>query len=597
MRYSRFLIPTLKENPSDAQTPSHIYLLRGGYIRQVAAGVFSLLPLGMRVVDKIKKMVREELNQIGACEVLLPMVHPAPLWQESGRWQVYGPQLLRFKDRKGFEFALSPTAEEAMVDLVRNEVKTYRKLPVHLYQIQDKFRDEDRPRAGLLRGREFIMKDGYSFHADEQDAMREYQATYQAYSRIFSRCGLDFRAVEADTGAIGGSLSHEFQVLADTGEDHIVSCSHCGYAANVEKAVLKREFEAKNSSPPSKERQDNQTQNKHSTKKLVHTPNIKTITEVSSFFQVTEQQTLKTLIYLADKNPIAVVIRGDRHLNEPKLKTFLKANELEPASESFIKQLLQAEAGSLGPLDLQIPLYADWEIAEEKPFIVGANQTDYHYAGVTYGVDFTAELIDIRVAATGDTCGKCGQGTYRSHRGIEVGHVFFLGTKYSAPMHCEFLDQAGKLAPMIMGTYGIGITRIMASAIEQRHDDKGICWPIALAPFQVVITSLGQEPEIVAVAEKLYQDLLQAGIEVLYDDREERAGIKFADAELIGIPLRITLGKRALSEKQIEIKSRDGKLNTHLPLESEHSNIQDFIRDWVAKQLTLETSSVSPLVK
>ncbi len=577
MRYSQLLIPTLKEPPSDAKTPSHIFLIRGGYIRQVAAGIFSLLPLGMRVVQKVKTIIQEELTRIGAVEVLLPMVHPATLWQESGRWQVYGSQLLRIKDRKGFDFALSPTAEEAMVSMVRDEVKTYRKLPVHLFQIQDKFRDEDRPRAGLLRGREFIMKDGYSFHANEEDTLREYKATYHAYTRIFTRCGLDFRAVEADTGAIGGSLSHEFQVLAHTGEDSIVSCNHCDYAANVEKAVLTREPIGKK--VLSGEAQPGRAHsNETASPKDIHTPSVKTIPEVASFLKCKESDLIKTLVYIADGKPVVAVLRGDRHLNEPKLKTLLGAAQLEPASEAAVRQLTGAEIGSIGPQNLKAPLYIDFEVAQMPSCTAGANRTDYHVQGLILGRDFDGTLADLRVADAGDLCGRCGKGTYLTHRGIEVGHVFFLGTKYSAPMKCEFLDKDGQLKPMIMGTYGIGVTRVMAAAIEQRHDEKGICWPMTLAPFQVSIVTLGQDAEITSLAETLYQDLQSRGIEVLYDDRDERAGVKFADNELIGIPLRVTIGKRSISEKKIEVKRRDGSLDMALPLETAASELTKMVK-------------------
>lgn len=569
MRYSQLLIPTLKEAPSDAKTPSHVYLIRAGYIRQVAAGIFSILPLGMRVIQNIETIVRQELNAIGANEVLLPMVHPAPLWQESGRWQKYGPQLLRFQDRKEFDFVLAPTAEEAMVAMVRDDVKSYRKLPLHLYQIQDKFRDEDRPRAGLLRGREFVMKDGYSFHADESDAIREYQKTHQAYVRIFQRCGLDFRAVEADTGNIGGNLSHEFQVLANTGEDNLVSCSHCDYAANVEKALLKRE------SKTDKQRSNVPMED-------VSTPNVRTISEVADFLKVSEKELVKTLVYVADGTPVAVLVRGDRQVNEPKLKTLLQVTELEPATEMQLKQWTQAEAGFLGPIGLQIPLYADWEVTEMTSFVAGANRVGFHTKHIQWGRDFSAQAVDVRVAAAGDVCGKCGVGQYRSHRGIEVGHVFFLGTKYSKAMHCEFLDRDGQLKPMTMGCYGIGITRVMAAAIEQRHDDKGICWPMALAPFHVSIVCLGQEEALLQTATQLHDQLTKLGIQVLLDDRDERPGVKFADAELIGIPLRITLGKRGLTEGVVEAKSRDARLETTVPI----SQAVDYIQNYVQKELS-----------
>lgn len=570
MRYSQLLAPTLKEAPSEAKVPSHVLLIRGGYIRQTAAGIFSLLPLGLKVIQKINQIVRQELTQIGAQEVLLPMVHPAPLWKESGRWQVYGPQLLRIKDRKGFDFALSPTAEEAMVALIRDEVKTYRKLPLNVYQIQDKFRDEDRPRAGLLRGREFIMKDGYSFHSSEVDAKREYEAMYGAYSRIFQRCGLDYRAVEADTGAIGGTLSHEFQVLADTGEDSLVSCDHCDYAANVEKALLFQEERPVMADTSSTEE--------------IHTPRARSIKEVANFLKIPETQLVKTLIYKADGNPIAVLLRGDHQLNEPKLKTLLQAGELEAATETVVMELTGAEVGSIGPRGLTIPVYADFEVARMPSFTGGANRTDYHVSGLQLGRDFKAILADLRIAAAGDKCGRCQVGQYRFHRGIEVGHVFFLGTKYSAPMHCEFLDQQGQQLPMIMGTYGIGITRTLAAAVEQNHDDQGIIWPLALAPFQVVIVEAGVDEKVKKSAQQLYQSLCDTGVEVLYDDRDERPGVKFKDADLLGIPIRLTIGKQFLLNQQIEVKRRDGSFNQNLGIQETKAQLAKWLQEMIINE-------------
>ncbi len=560
MRYSQVLIPTLKEAPSDARVPSHVLLVRAGYIRQVAAGIFSLLPLGMRVIHKIERIVRQELNRSGATEVLLPMVHPAPLWQESGRWQVYGPQLLRFQDRKGFDFALSPTAEEVICALIRDDVKSYRRLPLSLYQIQDKFRDEDRPRAGLLRGREFIMKDGYSFHADETDARREYKNMYDAYVRIFRRCGLDFRAVEADTGTIGGSLSHEFQVLAETGEDSIVSCDQCAYAANVEKAVLLRPAPV---APPTASTAPSEP----SVRTDIYTPKAGRIEEVAAFLKVHPSRLVKTLLYIADGKPVAVLLRGDRSLNEPKLKALLGAGQLDPASEIQVVESTRADVGFAGPVGLAMPIYADHEVAEMGPFIVGANRTDYHTRDVVLSRDFQATLADLRVAAAGDRCGRCEKGSYRLHRGIEVGHVFFLGSKYSAPMKCEFLDKEGKLRPMEMGCYGIGITRVAAAAVEQHHDENGIRWPPAIAPFHATVVAAGQEENILTAASRVYQDLQVRGIEVLYDDRDERPGVKFKDADLLGIPLRITVGKKSLQDGVVEVRRRDGSLDVRIPLD------------------------------
>jgi prolyl-tRNA synthetase len=546
MRYSQALIPTLKEAPAEAQVVSHVLLVRAGYIRKLAAGVYSLLPLGTRTVAKIERILREELDRAGALEVLLPMVHPGELWQESGRWQKYGPELLRFKDRKGADFAMSPTAEEAMCDLVRRDVKSYRQLPLNLYQIQDKFRDEMRPRAGLMRGREFIMKDAYSFHATVEDAHREYKNMYDAYTRIFKRCGLEFRAVEADTGAIGGSMSHEFQVLAESGEDAIVSCDACAYAANVEKAELKRGVEEPAAASGALQE--------------LHTPNKGGIDDVVKYLKEPIARFVKTLIYLADGKPIIALVRGDRSLNELKLKALAGAETLELASDATVQQVTGAPVGYAGPQGRNVPVYADLEVAAIPSAITGANKGDYHVRGFNLGREVPdAKLVDLRTAAGGDPCARCEKGTYRAYRGIEVGHVFFLGTKYSEPMKCSFLDADGKEKPMVMGCYGIGVTRIAAAAIEQNHDADGIKWPMALAPFQVVIVTAGKEPELAAAAETLEKELLALGVEVLYDDRDERAGLKFKDADLLGIPLRVTVGKRGLAEGRLEVKARGDK--------------------------------------
>jgi prolyl-tRNA synthetase len=541
------LIPTLKEAPSEAQVISHVLLVRGGYIRKLAAGIYSLLPLGMRVVHKIERVIREELTRSGAEEVLLPMVHPAELWQESGRWQKYGPELLRIKDRKGADFAVSPTAEEAICDLVRRDVKSYRQLPLNLFQIQDKFRDEMRPRAGLMRGREFIMKDAYSFHATVEDAHREYKNMYDAYVRIFKRCGLEFRAVEADTGAIGGSMSHEFQVLAESGEDAIVSCDNCDYAANVEKAEMKRS--AGEAAAP-----------KAAAFEEVHTPGAGSIEDVGKMMKAKPNAFIKTLIYVADGKPIIALVRGDRDLNELKLKAALAVETLELASDATVREVTGANVGFAGPQGRGVPVYADFEVREMGWAVTGANKTDYHVKGFNLGRDVPeAKIVDLRTAAGGDPCARCGTGHYKAYRGIEVGHVFFLGTKYSEPMKVNFLDAEGKDKPMVMGCYGIGVTRIAAAAIEQNHDDDGITWPMALAPFHVVITTAGREPELAAAAETLEKELEARGIEVLYDDRDERPGAKFKDADLIGIPLRVTVGKRGLGEGKLELKKRRDK--------------------------------------
>jgi prolyl-tRNA synthetase len=545
MRMSQSLIPTLKEAPAEAEVPSHVFMVRGGYLRKVAAGIYSFLPLGWRVVKKVEKIIREELDKAGCQEVFLPAVIPAELWQQSGRWEKYGAQLLRFKDRKGGDFVIGPTHEEVICALVRDDVRSWRQLPLNLYQIQTKFRDELRPRAGLMRGREFIMKDGYSFHVDEADTQREYKKMYEAYSRIFTRCGLAFRAVEADTGNIGGSSSHEFQVLTETGEDALVACDSCDYAANVEQAVA---------------RQMAATPNPTESVKKVATPGKHTIAEVAGFFGVPPEKLVKTLIYIADGKPIAVMVRGDRDVNEIKLAKALGVETLALAGDVAVKEITGAPVGFAGPVGLKVPVYCDVEVAALSNFVVGANENDAHLTGVNVDRDFKpAALGDYRTTAAGDACARCERGHLKAYRGIEVGQVFFLGTKYSKPMGVTFLDSDGQEKPAVMGTYGIGVTRIVASAIEQNHDKDGIIWPVPLAPFEVMVLSLQQDdPAVVATAQRVYDELTAAGIDVLFDDRDERPGVKFKDADLIGIPFRIAVGKKGVAEGIVELKRRSG---------------------------------------
>jgi prolyl-tRNA synthetase len=546
MRLTKTLVPTLKEAPAEAEVASHILMVRGGYLRKVAAGVYSFLPLGWRVVTKIARIIREEMNRAGAEEVFLPAVVPAELWQESGRWEQYGAQLLRFKDRKGGDFVIGPTHEEVIVDLVRGDVKSYRQLPLNLYQVQTKFRDELRPRAGLMRGREFLMKDAYSFHTTDDDARREYKNMYDAYTRIFSRCGLAFRAVEADTGAIGGSMSHEFQVLAETGEDALVACDSCGYAANVEEAKVRAPAPL--------------AEGARATAALekVSTPGKRTIEEVSGFLGVAPDALVKTLVYLVDGKPIAVLVRGDRSVNEIKLKAALGAREVVMAGDRAVEEVTGAPVGFAGPVGLKIPVHCDAEIAALPSFVCGGNAADVHLRNVVQGRDFRpAATGDYRQAAPGDLCPRCEGGRFKGYRGIEVGHVFFLGTKYSTAMKCHFLDADGKEKPMIMGCYGIGVTRIAAAAIEQHHDKDGISWPVQIAPFEVSLLSLQANDEaVVGACDGLHAELERAGLEVLYDDRDERPGVKFKDADLVGIPYRIAIGKKGLAEGLVEIKAR-----------------------------------------
>ncbi len=547
MRYSKMLIPTLREVPAEAEVVSHKLMLRAGMIRKLAAGVYSYLPLGLRVIRKVEQIIREEMDRAGALEVLLPGVQPAELWEESGRWEDYGKELLRFQDRHERWFCLGPTHEEVITDLVRKEVRSYRQLPLNLYQIQTKFRDEIRPRFGLMRGREFGMKDAYSFDADDQGAEKSYQVMFDTYCRIFERCGLKFRAVEAETGPIGGSFSHEFMVLAETGEDTVVSCDSCEYAANLEKAEIGR-------SRPSKREEEKA---KPKPLELVSTPGIKTVEEVCVFLKVKPQNLVKTLIYQGDQEPIAALVRGDHEINETKLKRVVGCQRLELASEELIEQVSGAPLGFTGPVGLKVKLIADQVIGDMVNFVTGANKADTHLLNVNLGRDFQVkEFSDIRVAREGDPCPR-GEGKLVLSRGIEVGHVFKLGTKYSKAFKATYLDEQGKERLMVMGCYGIGVGRTAAAAIEQHHDEKGIIFPLNIAPFQVLVLPVNvKEKRLSEVAENIYQGLEERGIEVLLDDRDERPGVKFKDADLIGIPLRVTLGNRFIKEGVVELKWR-----------------------------------------
>ncbi len=540
MRYSRYFLPTLKELPAEAEIASHKLMLRAGMIRKLGSGIYSYLPLGLRAIRKVETIIREEMNRAGAQEVLLPMVQPAELWQESGRWEKYGKELLRFKDRHNRDFCLGPTHEEVITDLVRREVRSYRDLPLNLYQIQTKFRDEIRPRFGLMRGREFIMKDAYSFDADERGAEKSYWQMYEAYSRIFTRCGLDFRAVEADTGTIGGSFSHEFMVLADVGEDTIVFCQDCDFAANIEKAEVKSSIMPSKESPKPREE--------------VHTPGKHTVEEVTGFLGVSASRLVKTIIYLADGKPIAALVRGDHEINEVKLSHLLGCNELELAPEEVVKQQTGAEVGFAGPVGLQIPIVADLALKGMVNFITGANKTDYHYVNVNLSDFKVSQFADIRCITPQDPCPRCG-GKLVFKKGIEVGHIFKLGTKYSQSLKATYLDAQGKERYIIMGCYGIGVGRTVAAAIEQNHDKNGIVFPYPIAPFQIYLLPVDVKNNLIAeTAERLYKSL-GTKWEVLYDDRDERPGVKFKDADLIGIPIRITLGKH-LKENRVELKIR-----------------------------------------
>jgi prolyl-tRNA synthetase len=547
MRYSQYLLPTMKEVPSEAEVPSHQLMLRAGMIRKLAAGIYSYLPFGLRAIRKVEGIVREEMNRAGAIEVLLPFVQPAELWLESHRWDDYGKELARLKDRHNRDCCLGPTHEEVITDIARRDIRSYRQMPINLYQVQTKFRDEIRPRFGVMRAREFIMKDAYSFDVDEKGADLSYQKMVEAYTRIFTRCGLVFRAVEAETGAIGGYFSHEFMVLAETGEETIVSCTTCSYAANVEKADFKRIEGA------------GRVHDKGDMKPLqkVLTPNQRTVEEVTQFLRVPPSDLVKTLIFETDKGCVAALVRGDHEISEKKLKVVVGTENLHLGSERTVEEITRAPKGFAGPVGLSIPLIADYDVREMVNFVTGANEKDAHLVQVNIGRDFQiSQFADVRRFALGDPCPRCG-GETRTDRGIEVGHTFKLGTKYSSTMDATFTDEQGDAREFVMGCYGIGIGRTVAAAIEQSYDPNGIIFPMPIAPFQVLILPVNIKSDLLrSKAEQLYQDLLKEGLDVLYDDREETPGVKFKDADLIGIPLRITLGEKNLKKGLVEIKKR-----------------------------------------
>ena len=551
MRTSKYLLSTLKETPADAEVISHQLMLRAGMIRKVAAGLYTWLPTGYRVLKKVENIVREEMNNAGAIEVLMPVVQPADIWQESGRWEQYGPELLRIKDRGDRDFVLGPTHEEVITDLLRNEVSSYKQLPLNVYQIQTKFRDEVRPRFGVMRSREFIMKDAYSFHTSQESLQETYDDMYKAYSAVFTRAGLNFRAVRADTGSIGGNWSHEFQVLADSGEDDIVFSTESDYAANIEMAQAQAPSQTRQA--PTKEMQ------------LVDTPDAKTIDELVAQFNIPVEKTVKTLMVKATKESghqlVALLVRGDHTLNEIKAeKIDIVASPLEFATEDEIRALVNAGPGSLGPVKLSMPIIIDRDVAVMSDFAAGANIDHKHYFNINWQRDVDLPRIeDIRNVVEGDISPD-GKGTLQIKRGIEVGHIFQLGTKYSEAMKATVQGEDGQNHVMIMGCYGIGVSRIVAAAIEQCHDDRGIIWPEAIAPFSVIIIPMNmhKSEKVQATAEKLYADLQAAGIEVLFDDRKERPGVMFADAELIGIPHTIVIGERNLDNGDVEYKHRAG---------------------------------------
>lgn len=556
MRASRFFISTLKEAPSDAEVTSQKLMLRAGMIKKVAAGIYTWMPMGLRALRKVEGIVREEMNRAGAIEVLMPAVQPAELWEESGRWQFYGAELLRFKDRHERDFVIGPTHEEVITDLARRELKSYRQLPRHFYQIQTKFRDEIRPRFGVMRGREFTMKDGYSFHASFDDLKREYQNMYATYTRIFTRLGLEFRAVAADTGSIGGTGSHEFHVIAETGEDDIAYSPASDYAANVELAEGLAPATARPAPTASL------TQ--------VSTPGVKSIEEVADFLQVPTTATVKSVVVEGeDGQPVLLLLRGDHQLNEVKAgKLGGLKSPLAFASPEAIRAAFGADGGSLGPVGFAGRVVMDRAVAALADFVTGANSNDHHYTGTNIGRDFPEpEVADLRNVVAGDPAPD-GSGPLALCRGIEVGHIFQLRTKYSQAMGCKFLDENGREQVMEMGCYGIGVSRILGAAIEQNYDAKGIIWPTAMAPFQVVICPIGwgKSEAVRDESTQLYEALLAAGVDVILDDRDERPGVMFADWELIGVPHRITLGDRGLKDGVAEYQGRRDTEATPIPL-------------------------------
>lgn len=568
MKLSKMLISTLREVPGEAEIASHKLMLRAGMIRKSATGIYTFMPNGVRVLKNVENIVREEMDRAGAQEFLASALIPADLWQESGRWDVFGPEMFRVKDRNGRDFCLGPTHEEIFTDLARNEIKSYKQLPLNLYQIQTKYRDERRPRFGVMRSREFIMKDAYSFDKDNEGLDISYMKMYEAYNKIFTRCDLEFSAVEADSGAMGGSGSAEFMVKSDIGEDEIAFCTSCNYAANTEKATSKLE--------------DVEREVEKELKKI-ETPNVRTIEELVAFFNTSNKKFAKTLIYKADDKIVGVMIRGDRNLNETKLSNALGGvMELEMADAEAVLKATSAEIGFAGPIGLKVDmLLIDEEVTKMNNFIVGANDTGYHYENVNYERDFKGIVGDYKLVAEGDLCPKCGS-PINIRRGVEVGHIFKLGTKYSQSMGANYLDENGKSVPLVMGCYGIGINRTVAAIIEQHHDENGIIWPMAVAPYKVIIMPANvKNEEQMNVAEKIYEDLKSRGIDVILDDRNERVGVKFKDSDLIGIPIRITVGKKVV-ENTVEFKLRKSQDIEEIKIEEVVSRIEkEFIENGV----------------
>jgi prolyl-tRNA synthetase len=556
-RYSQLFIPTLKEAPADAQVASHKLLVRAGFIRQLGAGIYDYLPLAKRTLSKVEAIVRAEMDAIGAQEFYLPALHPAEIWKESGRWEVMGDNMFRLKDRKGADYALGMTHEEVFTAIARDELRSYRQLPQVWYQIQTKFRDEPRPKSGLLRVRQFTMKDAYSFDVDAQGLDKSYEDQRQAYVKIFTRCGLDFVTVQAHSGAMGGSGSQEFMVRTDAGEDLVAACPKCRYAANTETATSRIPSEQDEAGPASIEK--------------FATPGVLTIEALEQApYSVPARRQLKTLIYVADEKPVVAVVRGDQDLNEAKLQTATGAGVIRPARPEEIPPLMGAHAGSLGAVRFtKATVLVDPSLGDRKNMVTGANEDGFHVRGVDVKRDVlsqpNAKLADLRTVRAGEGCPRC-DGTLDLFKALEVGHIFKLGTKYSVSMKANVLKADGGETPIVMGSYGIGVERIMAAAIELHHDENGIIWPFSIAPYRATVLTMGKEPELAKAAERVIAALSEAGADVLYDDRDERAGVKFKDADLLGIPLRITVGKKGLAEGKVEWKLRRGKDVELVPL-------------------------------
>ncbi|MFP4371988.1 MAG: proline--tRNA ligase [Halanaerobium sp.] len=566
MRMSKLYLPTLKEDPAEADVVSHKLMLRAGMMRKHSSGIYSYLPLGYKVIKKIEKITRKHMDNSEAQEVLLPVMQTSEIWKDSRRWDKFGPLMIKFLDRKNREYCLGPTHEEVVTDLVRDEVRSYKDLPLNLYQIQTKVRDEIRPRFGVMRGREFIMKDAYSLDIDYQSLDKSYQAMYDAYERIFAECGLEAVAVEADTGAMGGKDSHEFMVLADSGEDEVAFCSSCDYAANVERAISKKteiDFEVEAEA------------------EKIHTPEIKTISELEEYLEVPAAKMIKAVAMIADGEAVLALVSGEDELNEIKLTNYLQANELRAAEDEEFAELFNSVPGFIGPVGLEgVRVVADQRLKNMSGAIVGANEKNYHLKNIKTGRDFEVEAFaDLRSVRGGERCPKCDQGKLNIKDGIEVGHIFKLGTKYSENMGANYLDENGKAQPIVMGSYGIGITRLVAAAIEQNNDQYGIKWPKAIAPYQIIILPLGNDDQVEEKSEEIYQSLKADGWEVLIDDRSERAGVKFNDSELIGIPLRLTIGSRSLENGVVEAMIRENNNKLEIELENLEEKVEELFKD------------------